>query len=94
MFIKLQLFAHHKGGGSTHNGRDGTSKRLGIKRFGGEAVLAGSILVRQRGSAMYPGTNVGMGRDYTLYALSDGVVTYEHKSRDKKRVSVYPVEQQ
>ncbi|MBQ0017459.1 MAG: 50S ribosomal protein L27 [Clostridiales bacterium] len=90
MFINLQLFAHHKGGSTTHNGRDSVSKRLGTKRFDKEFVKAGNIIVRQRGSEIYAGTNVGMGRDYTLYALVDGVVKFEHITRDKKRVSVYP----
>ncbi len=89
MFIKIQLFAHHKGGSTTSNGRDSNSKRLGVKRFDGMEVKAGNILVRQRGSKVYPGTNVGMGRDYTLYALIDGLVKFEHKTRDKKCVSVY-----
>lgn len=89
MFIKIQLFAHHKGGSTTSNGRDSNSKRLGVKRFDGMEVKAGNILVRQRGSKVYPGTNVGMGRDYTLYALVDGLVKFEHKTRDKKCVSVY-----
>ena len=94
MFMfNIQLFAHHKGGGTTHNGRDSQSKRLGVKKFGGEAVLAGNIIVRQRGSKVYPGNNVGMGRDYTLYALVDGVVKFEHKSKDKQKVSVYPLEE-
>lgn len=89
MFIKIQLFAHHKGGSTTTNGRDSNSKRLGVKRSDSTVVKAGNIIVRQRGSKIYPGTNVGMGKDYTLYALIDGVVKFEHKSRDKKHVSVY-----
>lgn len=92
MFINLQLFAHHKGGGTTHNGRDSVSKRLGTKKYSNEYVKAGNIIVRQRGSKIYPGRNVGMGRDYTLYSLIDGVVKFEYQTKDKKRVSVYPVE--
>ena len=84
--------AHKKGGGSSRNGRDSQGQRLGIKRFGGEAVIAGNILVRQRGTEFLNGTNVGIGRDYTLYALVDGRVTFEHATRFKQRVSVYPVE--
>ena len=91
--FNIQLFAHHKGGGTTHNGRDSQSKRLGVKKFGGQVVLAGNIIVRQRGSKIYPGTNVGMGKDYTLYALVDGVVRFEHQTKDKQRVSVYPLEE-
>ena len=91
--FNIQLFAHHKGGGTTHNGRDSQSKRLGVKKFGGQVVLAGNIIVRQRGSKVYPGTNVGMGKDYTLYALVDGVVKFEHQTKDKQRVSVYPLEE-
>ena len=82
--------AHKKGGGSTHCGRDSKSKRLGVKRFGGQAVSAGTILVRQRGTKIHPGRNVGCGRDYTLYATIDGTVKFEYASKDKKRVSVYP----
>ena len=81
--------AHKKGVGSSKNGRDSAGKRLGVKRFGGQAVTAGSILVRQRGTTIHPGTNVGCGKDYTLYALIDGVVTFERKGKDKKKVSVY-----
>ena len=91
--FNIQLFAHHKGGGTTHNGRDSQSKRLGVKKFGGQVVLAGNIIVRQRGSKVYPGTNVGIGKDYTLYALVDGVVKFEHQTKDKQRVSVYPLEE-
>ncbi|MFU8795772.1 MAG: 50S ribosomal protein L27 [Dehalococcoidia bacterium] len=80
--------AHKKGGGSTKCGRDSQSKRLGVKRFGGEQVRAGTILVRQRGTRMLPGTNVGMGRDYTLFALIDGHVKYEPATRYKKKVSI------
>lgn len=81
--------AHKKGGGSTHLGRDSQSKRLGVKRFAGEQVRAGNILVRQRGTRIAPGNNVGLGRDHTLFALVDGVVKYEHAAKDKKQVSVY-----
>jgi large subunit ribosomal protein L27 len=81
--------AHKKGVGSSRNGRDSAGKRLGVKRFGGQAVTAGSILVRQRGTTIHPGTNVGCGKDYTLYSLIDGVVTFERKGKDKKKVSVY-----
>jgi large subunit ribosomal protein L27 len=84
--------AHKKAGGSTRNGRDSNPKYLGVKRFGGELVRAGNILVRQRGTKFYPGRNVGMGRDYTLYALIDGRVVFERKDRQRLKVSVYPVE--
>lgn len=84
--------AHKKAGGSTRNGRDSNPKYLGVKRFGGQLVRAGNILVRQRGTKLYPGRNVGMGRDYTLYALVDGVVVFERKDRQRLKVSVYPVE--
>ena len=83
--------AHKKGGGSTRNGRDSRSKRLGVKRFGGQFVRAGTILVRQRGTRFMPGQNVGVGGDYTLYAKVDGVVRFEHVTKNKRRVSVYPV---
>jgi large subunit ribosomal protein L27 len=82
--------AHKKGGGSSTNNRDSQSKRLGVKRYDGQAVLSGSILVRQRGSRIVPGTNVGIGKDYTLFAMIDGYVKFEHESFDKKRVCVYP----
>ena len=82
--------AHKKGGGSSRNGRDSKSKRLGVKKFGGEAVRSGNILVRQKGTKFYPGTNVGMGRDYTLFATADGFVKFEYISRTKKCISVYP----
>ncbi len=82
--------AHKKGGGSSRNGRDSESKRLGVKKFGGEAVISGNIIVRQRGTKFYPGINVGMGKDYTLFATTEGFVKFEHISKDKKRVSVYP----
>lgn len=85
----FRLFAHHKGGGSTKNGRDSNAKRLGIKRTDGQEVLAGSIIVRQRGTKIHPGNNVGIGTDDTLYALIDGVVKFERMGRDNKKVSVY-----
>jgi large subunit ribosomal protein L27 len=81
--------AHKKAGGSSRNGRDSQSKRLGVKRFGGQIVKAGNILVRQRGTKIHPGQNVGKGKDDTLFALIDGTVTFERMGRDKKRVSVY-----
>ncbi len=81
--------AHKKGVGSTRNGRDSAGKRLGVKRFGGEQVSAGSILVRQRGTTFHPGENVGVGKDYTLFALIDGVVKFERKDKDRKKISVY-----
>jgi large subunit ribosomal protein L27 len=84
--------AHKKAGGSTRNGRDSNPKYLGVKRFGGQLVRAGHILVRQRGTKFYPGRNVGMGRDYTLYALTDGVVVFERKDRQRLKVSVYPID--
>ena len=83
--------AHHVGQGSTRNGRDSESKRLGVKRADGQFVLAGNIRVRQRGTKIYPGTNVGIGSDDTLFALVDGTVKFERKGKDKKKVSVYPV---
>ncbi len=85
--------AHKKGGGSTKNGRDSEAKRLGAKRADGQYVLAGNILYRQRGTKVYPGTNVGIGSDDTLYAKVDGVVKFERKGRSDKKVSVYPVEE-
>ena len=84
--------AHKKGQGSIKNGRDSESKRLGVKRADGQFVLAGNILIRQRGTNVHPGTNVGIGSDDTLYALVDGIVKFERKGKDKKKVSVYPVE--
>lgn len=84
--------AHKKGGGSTKNGRDSQSKRLGVKRFGGEAVKAGTIILRQRGTRIRPGDNVGLGRDHTLFALIDGQVVFQHINRQKKQVSVLPVD--
>jgi large subunit ribosomal protein L27 len=82
--------AHKKGGGSTRCGRDSQSKRLGVKKYGGEVVRAGNILIRQRGTSVRPGQNVGMGRDHTLFALIDGQVQFEPFSRYQKKVSVYP----
>ena len=82
--------AHKKGGGSSRNGRDSNAQRLGVKRFGGQRVSAGSILVRQRGTKMHPGSNVGIGSDDTLFALIDGVVKFERFGKTKQRVSVYP----
>ena len=82
--------AHKKGGGSTRCGRDSKSKRLGVKKFGGEVVRAGNIIVRQRGTKVKPGENVGCGRDYTLFALVDGCVAFEPASKYQKKVSVYP----
>lgn len=81
--------AHKKGMGSTRNGRDSAGKRLGVKRSDGQAVLAGTIIVRQRGTKVRPGNNVGVGRDHTLFALVDGTVRFEHATKDKKKVSVY-----
>jgi large subunit ribosomal protein L27 len=81
--------AHKKGGGSTRCGRDSQPKRLGVKKFGGEQVRAGNILVRQRGTRIFPGNNVGMGRDYTLFALIDGFVKYEPANKYRKKVSIY-----
>ncbi len=89
--MDIQLFAHKKGVGSTKNGRDSESKRLGVKRADGQLVLAGNILVRQRGTKIHPGLNVGIGSDDTLFAKVDGVVRFEHKGKDKKQVSIYPV---
>ena len=83
--------AHKKGTGSTRNGRDSNAQRLGVKRFGGQTVLAGNILVRQRGTKFHPGNNVGIGSDDTLFALVEGVVTFERKGKSRKKVSVYPV---
>ena len=89
--LSLQFFAHKKGVGSTKNGRDSESKRLGVKRADGQAVKAGNILVRQRGTKIRPGQNVGHGSDDTLFALIDGVVKYERLGKDKKQACVYPV---
>jgi large subunit ribosomal protein L27 len=82
--------AHHKGGGSTKNGRDSQSKRLGVKRYGGMKVKAGNILVRQKGTKFFPGKNVGKGKDYTLFALADGLVKFEKSFKNRKIISVYP----
>jgi large subunit ribosomal protein L27 len=90
--INLQLFAHKKGVGSSKNGRDSESKRLGSKRADGEFVLAGNILYRQRGTKIHPGLNVGRGGDDTLYALCDGVVRFQRKGRNRKQVSICPLE--
>ncbi|HBI73504.1 MAG TPA: 50S ribosomal protein L27 [Lachnospiraceae bacterium] len=90
--MNLQFFAHKKGVGSTKNGRDSESKRLGAKRADGQFVLAGNILYRQRGTKIHPGLNVGRGGDDTLFALVDGVVRFERMGKDKKKASVYPVE--
>ena len=81
--------AHKKAAGSSRNGRDSAGKRLGVKRFGGQQVSAGSILVRQRGTTFHPGNNVGCGKDYTLFALVEGVVTFETKAKGRKQISVY-----
>ena len=81
--------AHKKGGGKTKNGRDSQSKRLGVKRYDGNVVNAGTIIVRQRGTRIHPGNNVGIGRDYTIYALIDGTVKFEPASKDRRKVSVY-----
>jgi large subunit ribosomal protein L27 len=89
--LNLQLFASKKGVGSSKNGRDSESKRLGVKRGDGQFVLAGNILVRQRGTKIHPGKNVGRGGDDTLFAKVDGIVKFERKGKDKKQVSVYPV---
>ena len=91
--INLQLFAHKKGMGSTKNGRDSESKRLGVKRADVQFVLAGNILVKQRGTHIHPGNNVGRGSDDSLFAKVDGVVRFERMGKDRKRASVYPVEQ-
>ena len=92
MFINLQLFAHKKGSGSSKNGRDSNAQRLGPKRSDGQFVLAGNILVRQRGTKFHPGNNVGIGKDDTLFALIDGTVRFERKGRNDKQVSVYAKE--
>ena len=91
--LNIQLFAHKKGVGSTKHGRDSESKRLGVKRADGQFVLAGNILVRQRGTHIHPGNNVGIGSDDTLFAKADGIVRFERWGKDRKRVSVYPAEQ-
>ena len=89
MALNIQLFAHKKGQGSTKNGRDSESKRLGAKAADGEYVSGGSILYRQRGTKIYPGKNVGLGKDHTLFALTSGIVKFERCGRDKKKASVY-----
>lgn len=89
MFIKIQLFAHKKGGGSSKNGRDSAAQRLGAKRADGQFVKAGNILVRQRGTHFHPGNNVGIGKDDTLFALIDGVVKFERKGKFLRQISVY-----
>ena len=91
-FRPLALMAHKKGGGSTKNGRDSNAQRLGVKRYAGESVKAGNILVRQRGTKFHPGTNVGIGSDDTLFATADGVVKFERYDKTRKKVSVYPAE--
>ncbi|NLI80551.1 MAG: 50S ribosomal protein L27 [Deltaproteobacteria bacterium] len=83
--------AHKKAGGSSRNGRDSAGQRRGVKRFGGQSVRAGNILVRQLGTKFHPGNNVGMGKDYTLFALIDGVVAFEYKDKSRQKISVYPV---
>ncbi len=90
MKISIQFFAHKKGGGSTKNGRDSEAKRLGVKRADGQFVPAGNILVRQRGTKIHPGLNVGRGKDDTLFAKVEGVVRFERLGKDRKQVSVYP----
>jgi len=84
--------AHKKGVGSSKNGRDSKAKRLGVKRFGGQVVTAGNIIIRQRGTKVHPGNNVGCGKDYTLFALIDGIVKFERKDKKRSKVSVYPVQ--
>jgi len=87
--LSLQFFAHKKGVGSTKNGRDSESKRLGVKKGDGQVVKAGNIIVRQRGTSVYPGENVGLGKDDTIFALIDGKVKFEHRTKTQKKVSVY-----
>lgn len=84
--------AHKKGGGSSRNGRKSEAKRLGVKKYGGEFVISGNILVRQRGTKIHPGLNVGMGKDFTLFAVDDGIVTFDYQRGGKKRVNVIPLE--
>ncbi|MGB7443389.1 MAG: 50S ribosomal protein L27 [Coleofasciculaceae cyanobacterium] len=86
--------AHKKGTGSTRNGRDSNAQRLGVKRYGGQVVRAGNILVRQRGTTFHAGKNVGCGSDYTLFALIDGIVTFERRGKNRKKISVYPATQE
>lgn len=93
MFMNLQLFSSKKGVGSSRNGRDSKAKRLGVKRNNGQFVLSGNILIRQRGTKIHPGTNVGLGKDDTLFATADGIVTFERLGKDRKKVSVYPIEE-
>ncbi len=93
MEMNLQFFAHKKGVGSTKNGRDSESKRLGAKRADGQYVVAGNIIYRQRGTRIHPGVNVGLGKDDTLFATASGILRFERKGRDKKVASVYPVEE-
>ena len=88
MFFNIQLFAHKKGQGSSKNGRDSISKRLGVKRSDGTTVKAGEILVRQRGTVFYPGQNVGLGKDFTLFALTNGVVKFDRFKNNRKRVNI------
>ena len=92
LVMNLQLFAHKKGVGSSRNGRDSESKRLGVKSADGQFVLGGNILVRQRGTKIHPGTNVGIGSDDTLFSKVDGIVRYERLGKDKKKASVYPID--
>ena len=82
--------AHKKGQGSTQNNRDSAGRRLGVKKYGGEAVIPGNIIIRQRGTKIHPGTNVGMGKDHTIFALTEGVVTFERKDKKRQKVSVLP----
>lgn len=91
MKLNLQLFAHKKGVGSSKNGRDSESKRLGVKKADGQQVVAGNIIVRQRGTKIHPGKNVGIGGDDTIYTKIDGVVKFERKDKTRKQVSVYPI---
>ncbi len=93
MRIDLQLFAHKKAGGSSRNGRDSNAQYLGVKVYAGEVVTTGSILVRQRGTKILPGRNVGVGSDYTLYARVDGVVNYRRRGKNRKMVEIFPEEQ-
>jgi large subunit ribosomal protein L27 len=87
--FREDVMAHKKAGGSSRNGRDSAGQRLGVKRFGGQWVQAGNILVRQKGTRIHPGENVGLGKDYTLFAKIDGIVKYEKRGKDKKQVSIY-----
>ena len=87
--LRLHFFAHKNGVGSTKNGRDSNAQRLGVKKYDGESVIAGNIIVRQRGTNVHPGAGVGIGKDDTLFALIDGTVKFEHKSKTQKKVSVY-----